>query len=117
MFGIGWTEIMVIMIVAVIVLGPKRLPEAMKQVARIFRDIKSTVDDVKNSVISEVDDIKSLPEQTKSEFEKRLTFDDDDFEKELDKEIKKEKKQSFSENYQPKREKISFSKKEEIKDA
>ncbi len=115
MFGIGWTEIMVIMIVAVIVLGPKRLPEAMKQIARIFRDIKSTVDDVKNSVISEVDDIKSLPEQTKQEFEKKLSFDDE-FEKEFDAQLKKEKKQVITKDYQPKREKISFTKKEEVKD-
>ena len=113
MFGIGWTEIMVIMIVAVIVLGPKRLPEAMKQVARIFKDIKSTVDDVKNSVIAEVDDIKSIPEQTKKEFEEKLLSFDDEFEKEVDSQIKKEKKKINLENYQPKREKISFNKKEE----
>jgi len=117
MFGIGWMEIMVIMIVAVIVLGPKRLPEAMKQVAKIFKDIKSTVDDVKYSVMHEVDEIKSIPEQTKKEFEEKLSFNDDDFENELDTQLKKERKTKDLSNYQPKREKISFQKREEVKDA
>ncbi len=102
MFGVGWSEILLIMVVAVIVLGPKRLPEAMKQVARIFREVKSTVDEVKTSVLSEVDDIKSIPETTKKEFEEKLTFSE-----------KPKSKDENVKSYTPQREKITFSKKVE----
>ena len=105
MFGIGMTELIVIMIVAIIVLGPKRLPEAVKQMARIFREVKSTVDEVKTSVISEIDDIKKLPDTSS----KKAT-PEDEFEKEFEQELSKPK---YTENYQPKREKISFSKNKE----
>jgi len=30
MFGIGWTEILVILVVALLFLGPKRLPRLLK---------------------------------------------------------------------------------------
>lgn len=113
MFGIGMSEIIVIMIVAIIVLGPKRLPEAVKQMAKFFREIKSTVDEVKSSVVSEIEDIKSLPEDlTKIEDKK----EEKKFEEEFEKEVIKPK---YSEDYEPKREKISFKKekKEDIKDA
>lgn len=103
MFGIGMTELIVIMIVAIIVLGPKRLPEAVKQMARIFKEVKSTVDEVKTSVISEIDDIKKLPDTSLQE-----TTKEDEFEKEFQQELAKPK---YTEDYQPKREKISFNKK------
>ncbi len=105
MFGIGMTELIVIMIVAIIVLGPKRLPEAVKQMARIFREVKSTVDEVKTSVISEIDDIKKLPDTSS-----KKTTPEDEFEKEFEQELSKPK---YTEDYQPKREKISFSKNKE----
>jgi len=109
MFGIGMSEIIVIMIVAIIVLGPKRLPEAVKQMARIFRDVKSTIDEVKTSVASEIESIKTLPDEVSAKEEKK-------FEEEFEKEVIKPK---YTEDYQPKREKISFKKenKEELKDA
>lgn len=106
MFGIGMTEIIVIVIVAIIVLGPKRLPETVKQMARIFRDVKSTIDEVKSSVASEIEDIKKLPDTTTT----KKTSKEDKFEKEFEEELTKPK---YTEDYQPKREKISFNKKEE----
>lgn len=113
MFSIGMSEIIVIMIVAIIVLGPKRLPEAVKQMAKFFREIKSTVDEVKSSIVSEIEDIKSLPEDlTKIEDKKEEKKFEEGFEKEII-------KPKYSEDYKHKREKISFKKekKEDIKDA
>jgi sec-independent protein translocase protein TatB len=40
MFGMGGSEILVILIVALIFLGPEKLPEAAKQISKGIRDIK-----------------------------------------------------------------------------
>ena len=40
MFGIGMPELVVIMVVALIVLGPKRLPEAAKGLGRALREFR-----------------------------------------------------------------------------
>jgi len=100
MFGIGFTELVVIFVVALLVLGPKRLPEVAKTLGKFYREIKSTVDEVKSAVVE--DTTKDLTEEKK-----------DEWEKEFEKEIKKEE-------YRPKREKISFknkSKEEKLNDA
>ncbi len=61
MFGIGFTELIVIFIVALLVLGPKRLPEVAKTLGKFYRDIKSTVDEVKTAVVD--DTVKTLPKE------------------------------------------------------
>jgi len=40
MFGMGGTEILVILVVALLFLGPDKLPEAAKQISKGIRDIK-----------------------------------------------------------------------------
>lgn len=37
MFGIGWSEMLVIIAVGVLVIGPKDIPKAMYQLGRFFR--------------------------------------------------------------------------------
>ncbi|MCY4388396.1 MAG: Sec-independent protein translocase protein TatB [Desulfurellaceae bacterium] len=40
MFGIGMPELVVIMVVALIVLGPKRLPEAARGLGKAFAELR-----------------------------------------------------------------------------
>lgn len=40
MFGIGWSELMVIMVIAVLVIGPKDIPKAMYQIGRFARRLQ-----------------------------------------------------------------------------
>lgn len=40
MFDIGWTEMLVIVLVAVLVIGPKDIPKIMYQVGRFFRRLQ-----------------------------------------------------------------------------
>ena len=54
MFGMGFTEIMLIAIVAVLFLGPDKLPEAMVQIAKFFKSVKKTVNDAKSSLEEEM---------------------------------------------------------------
>jgi len=54
MFGMGFMEIMVIAIIAVIFLGPDKLPETMINIAKFFRSMKSTVADAKSTLEQEM---------------------------------------------------------------
>lgn len=59
MFGIGFTELVVIAIVALIFVGPKRLPEVMKQAGKLFVHVRRTANDVKGTfdqVVKEAED-------------------------------------------------------------
>lgn len=54
MFGMGFFEIMLIAIIAVIALGPDKLPEAMVEVARFFKKFKSSIDEAKSTLDNEL---------------------------------------------------------------
>jgi Tat protein translocase TatB subunit len=46
MFGIGVPELLVIMVVALIVLGPKRLPEVAKALGKAFSEFRRATSDL-----------------------------------------------------------------------
>lgn len=54
MFGMGFAEIVIIAIIAVIFLGPDKLPETMVNIAKFFRSLKSTVASAKDSLEQEL---------------------------------------------------------------
>jgi sec-independent protein translocase protein TatB len=54
MFGMGIGELLLIAIVAIIFLGPDKLPETMIQIARTFKKVKSVVTDAKSSLEQEL---------------------------------------------------------------
>ena len=41
MFGFGFTEILIIVVIAILFLGPDKLPSAMVDVAKFFRSVKN----------------------------------------------------------------------------
>lgn len=54
MFGMGIGELLLIAIVAIIFLGPDKLPETMVQIARTFKKVKSAVTEAKSSIEEEL---------------------------------------------------------------
>lgn len=54
MFGMGMTEIFLIAIVAVIALGPEKLPDAMVKIAKMFNSVKRSLNDAKTSLDTEL---------------------------------------------------------------
>ncbi len=67
MFGIGTQELIVILIIALIVVGPRKLPEIGRALGRGLREIKKATDEIKNQVSIEIEniddkDIKDLKE-------------------------------------------------------
>ena len=54
MFGIGFTEILLISIIAILFLGPDKLPETMVQIAKFIKGVKKTVGDAKGALEEEM---------------------------------------------------------------
>jgi Tat protein translocase TatB subunit len=63
MFNIGPAELIVIFLVALLVVGPKRLPELGRTIGRSLREFRRATDDFKQSFEFGVDD-DDFPEET-----------------------------------------------------
>ena len=55
MFGIGTSELILILVLALLVIGPKELPRIGREVGRVFRNFQKAADDVKESITREID--------------------------------------------------------------
>ncbi|NPA48820.1 MAG: twin-arginine translocase subunit TatB [Thermodesulfobacteria bacterium] len=53
MFGIGFPELVVIFVVALIVLGPERMPQMAKQLARWVNEVRKAADELKKELAAE----------------------------------------------------------------
>lgn len=71
MFGMGFMEIFLIAVIAIIALGPDKLPDAMVQVARFFKKFKSGIEDAKSTLDNElnISDMKAEANKFKAQIE------------------------------------------------
>ncbi len=69
MFGMGFTEILLIAVVAILFLGPDKLPDAMVSIAKFIKGAKKAISDAKNAIDDEVK-IAELKEEALSYKEK-----------------------------------------------
>ncbi|KFN38855.1 MAG: translocase [Sulfuricurvum sp. MLSB] len=54
MFGMGLGEILIIIIIAVLFLGPDKLPTTMVEIAKFFRSVKGTVSSARATLEEEM---------------------------------------------------------------
>jgi Tat protein translocase TatB subunit len=54
MFGIGMQELLIILVIALIVVGPKKLPDLAKSLGRGFAEFKRTADDFQSTMMADV---------------------------------------------------------------
>ena len=62
MFGMGFTEILIIAVIAILFLGPDKLPDAMVEIAKFFRNAKNTIGTMKESLEEEMN-VKSMKDE------------------------------------------------------
>ncbi len=68
MFDIGFSEIVVIAVVALIVIGPERLPKAARTMGHLFGRLQRYVNDVKSDINRELelDELRKLQKQVQT---------------------------------------------------
>ncbi len=86
MFGIGVPELILILALALIVLGPDKLPQVAKQIARFVGELKKASEDFKKQLdVEGLEDIKELremadlknPQTWKKNFDRLVDLDSD----------------------------------------
>ncbi|OOQ09229.1 Sec-independent protein translocase protein TatB [Helicobacter pylori] len=63
MFGMGFFEILVVLIVAIIFLGPEKFPQAVVDMVKFFRVVKKTLNDAKDTLDKEIN-IEEIKKET-----------------------------------------------------
>ncbi|MCX8030067.1 MAG: Sec-independent protein translocase protein TatB [Thermodesulfovibrionales bacterium] len=79
MFDLGFQELIVIFVVALLVFGPKKLPELAVTLGKAIRDLRQSLSSVKEQIDSEIHQIKDPIEL------KNNIYKGQDFLKEIDK--------------------------------
>jgi TatA/E family protein of Tat protein translocase len=71
MFGIGMTELLVILGLALLLIGPKKLPQLAKSLGKTLGELRKATDDLKETISEEIEPIKNeIPDR--GELEKAL---------------------------------------------
>ena len=76
MFGIGMPEMILIMAIALIVIGPKKLPDLAKSLGKAFREFKKATSDLKESlhVDDSLNDVNSTITEINDDVKDALDF-------------------------------------------
>jgi TatA/E family protein of Tat protein translocase len=77
MFGIGMPELILILAIALIVIGPKKLPDLAKSLGRTMREFKRATNEFKESIeiddeINEINDVKKSFDDLSNEIRENI---------------------------------------------
>lgn len=70
MFGnIGFPELLIILIIALLIFGPKKLPEVGKSIGRAIREFRRTSDEIKDRIEEEIraDEFREIKDELKKD--------------------------------------------------
>ena len=60
MFGLGFSEIILVLVIFILLFGPKEIPIISKKLAKFYRDVLKVKDDFNESVNNEINDLKKI---------------------------------------------------------
>ena len=68
MFGIGMPELFVILGLALLLIGPKKLPQLAKSLGKTMGELRKATDDLKDTISEEIEPIKDeIPDRRELE--------------------------------------------------
>jgi len=72
MFGLGVPELVIILVIALIIFGPKKLPEVGKALGKSIREFKQSADGIKKDIETGV----GLDEKSKEDLKSAISVDE-----------------------------------------
>ncbi|GAB6176064.1 hypothetical protein JCM16814_09550 [Desulfobaculum senezii] len=69
MFGIGSTELLLILGIALLVIGPKKLPQMARSLGKAMGEFKRVSNDVKRTIDAEVDRVEKQEQTSRAKAE------------------------------------------------
>ena len=69
MFGLGAGEILIILVIAFLLFGPKQLPEVVRQVGKAVKGFKNTAEDLRKTVEPELNMIQQEVKTVEQDFQ------------------------------------------------
>ncbi|MCL4245934.1 MAG: Sec-independent protein translocase protein TatB [Candidatus Dadabacteria bacterium] len=75
MFGIGTSEILIILVIALLVLGPKEIPKIARTLGKGMRELERAKNELKSSIEFEIHEEDAKQELSKKEAEAEAAGD------------------------------------------
>jgi sec-independent protein translocase protein TatB len=67
-FGIGLFELVMVLLVSLLVVGPDRLPQTAREIGKVVRSLRRYANSVRNEVLEGFNELTEEVEATRSEF-------------------------------------------------
>ena len=95
MFGMGWQEIMLILVIGVLVIGPDQLPGVARTIGKLVAQFKRATNDLRTAVSEEIEQQEEFAEfkEFASDLESEVYDIQDTAKNMMDKEIEKGEKE------------------------